>query len=149
MSERRLNQLIFVCTILLVPLTLWIVATLTVNAGVAAIEGNRVAQPDCTEFEFDSGIWADGDSEERADQAAGIARCHSFEGFRADSIEVLLGQPDRVSRKGHRWTWEIPQDDSDDDFLGPRELNVNVKDGEVRSTSFFQPESGYSGGAID
>ena len=149
MSERRLNQLIFVCTILLVPLTLWIVATLTVHVGVAAIDGARVARTDCTEFEFDSGIWADGDPEERADQAAGIGRCHSFEGFRGDSIEVLLGQPDRVSRDGHRWSWEIPQEDSDDDFLGLRELNIDIKNGQVRSATFFQPESGYSGGAID
>lgn len=45
MSERRLNTIVFICTIAAIPLVLWGVASLTVQASVAAFEPSFICTP--------------------------------------------------------------------------------------------------------
>lgn len=94
--ERRLNVIIGLATIALIPIALYGFAELTKSSVEAAAFPDP---PDCGEFAFDAGEWDDGPrSDDRAEQARGIVACNVLDGMGLAEAEALLGPPESVER---------------------------------------------------
>jgi hypothetical protein len=145
--ERRLNVVVVVCTILAIPLDLYV-------AGVGGIglfnayADTSVDAPDCGEFSFDEGDWTDeGDPDGRAVQALGLAKCGDLVRLDGTQVRSMLGSP---SDAGPGFLdYAIPQSELAPPAATPRHLRVHLEGGRATRVGFDQGCPAYEAAAWD
>ena len=127
--ERRINTVVFCCTIAMIPIAFWGATSLASHA----IDSIETGRPDCDSFEFDPSSW-DGDAEEQAVQADGLSECGTLAGAKRREVTAMLGRPTKANRK--RLVYELPPLEG---AIASARFIVVLKRGQVRDAYFYDP----------
>lgn len=140
--ERRINTIVFCCTVALIPLAFWGVTSLADNAVDSLANG-----PDCDSFEFDPDRWGpDADRDDVGEQADGLSECGVLVRMRQRGVVAMLGEPTLATHK--RLVYEIRRGNGD--VARPRFVVV-LQRGAVRQSFFHDTtvEQGSYGTTAD
>src|SRR5215203_3917447 len=88
--ERRMNIAVVILITVVVPFAVYGAGSLAWSA-FWADSGSGLDSPDCGEFQFDAGEWAETSGDNRAEQANGLANCDRLLGLTREQVDEMLG----------------------------------------------------------